>query len=107
MVNRESNYNRRMVSRLKSIRDKKRNRFNRVKKVLNAEEETTESRIAHENIKKNLSAKMLKKQAKKQKNIEKIYKELAITTSVIKDKHAIKRRNKRGNKVKNVNMDID
>ena len=110
MVNRTGSFNRKFTKRLKNIRDRKKNRYNRVKQMrTNAERE---EEIQHIPVHKMKSVKRVKKEAKKQTNIEKIYRELALTNSrsVIKDKHSIKRRNRRGGKRGNqhtTNMDID
>ena len=83
MVNREINFNRKKIKKLKTIRDKKRFHAKRNKHVYN-----TDSNVIP----------VTKKEAKRQKNITRIYKELdEKEKTLLKDKH-IKRRSKRGGK---------
>lgn len=82
MVNRETNFNRKKVNKLKTIRDKKRARINRKKNLLNVD--------------KNEDVVLNKKQMKRQRNLERIYKELDQKNIIKKEKP--KRRSKRGGK---------
>jgi hypothetical protein len=90
MVNRY-NFNRKLVKRLKSIRDKKRGRINNKKK--------------HLGIEKNEEKPLNKKQLRKQKRLDRIMKELdqkdhlpSQSTNNVISKSKLKRRNKRGGK---------
>jgi hypothetical protein len=83
MVNREINFNRKKVKRLKTIRDKKRARVQKKKQHLRVEDD-------YQNP-------LTKKELKRQKRIENIYKELKEDKSVLKEKPK-KRRSKRGGK---------
>jgi hypothetical protein len=83
MVNREVNFNRKKVKRLKTIRDKKRARVQRKKQHLRVEDD--------------YQTPLTKKLMKRQQRLENIYKELKEDKSVLKEKPK-KRRSKRGGK---------
>ena len=87
MVNRETNFNRRKVSKSKVIRDKKRSRSN----MRNARRTTTTSPQPVE------TPSLTKKQLKRQKRLDQIYKQLEVTEVESRPNH--KRNKKRSKKV--------
>ncbi len=91
MVNRETNFNRTYCKKLKVVRDKRKARATRKKQNL------------HSN---NVEAQPLsKKEEKRQKRLDKIYKEFddkkQSTKNIIKDKHIRRRNRRRSEKNKN------
>ena len=98
MVNRDINFNRRKVKRLKTIRDLKKARINRKKQ--------------HLQINNDSNLPLTKKEEKRSRRLENIIKEFEdkniSLNNIFKDKH-IRRRNRRkaGNKNNNSNMIID
>ena len=93
MVNRETNFNRKKVNKLKSIRDRKRARLQRKKKAIG--------------FGKNDSRPLTKKEERKQKRLERIYKELGQKdnksnniATILENKNRRRRiKNKRAHKV--------
>ncbi len=81
MVNRETNFNRKKVQKLKTIRDKKRTRITKKKNILSLNEKNDKP--------------LTKKQEKRQKNLGRIYKDLDQAGTILKEKSK-KRRGKRG-----------
>jgi len=88
MVNRETNFNRRKVKRMKTIRDKKRARINKKKIILNVDRVEDKP--------------MTKKETRRQKRLERIYNEIDTKTkplgNLLKDKLTERRKNRRGGK---------
>lgn len=92
MVNR-NNFNRRKVKRLKSIRDKKKARISRKKVHLGIKEQVTEIPLT-------------KKQEKKQKRLDQIYKELNVEYKDVFGKNR-RRRNKKPKNKAEEKMEIE
>lgn len=91
MVNRDINFNRKKVKRLKTIRDKKRARVQRKKKTVGYNEEREQP--------------LTKKQMRKQKRLDKILSQIDQKDLNAISKKTIKRRNKKkGNKKRDNNI---